>query len=97
MEFKGKDGREYLFVTANGGQVSNDHYPHYRLLYNRRSDGSLKILSHQVFYFDVAGIEGMRWYVFSLTLGLLGLALAIPFIYMFLWMRSHRSGTAADP
>lgn len=97
MEFKGNDGREYLFVAADGGQVWDDHYPHYRLLYQRLPSGSLALVSHQVFYFDVAGIEGMRWYVFSLILGLLGLTLAIPFIYMFLWVRSRRSRTAARP
>jgi hypothetical protein len=59
-ELTGRDKAEYLFVAANGGSVSNDHFPHYRLLY-RRDGGRLNLVSHQVFYYDVAGLELVSW------------------------------------
>lgn len=61
MELEGQDNQRYLFVMADGGQVSNDHYPHYRLLYSLEPNGKLTLVSNQLFYFDIAGMEGMEW------------------------------------
>lgn len=59
MEFEGVDNQRYLFVDASGGQVSDDHFTHYRLLYRLSPDRRLELVSNQVFYFDAAGLEGM--------------------------------------
>ena len=49
--------------SAIGGEVSNDHHPVYDLEF---SDGGALTRSH-VYFEDIAGIEGTRWYVVSVV------------------------------
>ncbi len=53
-------GQSLLYLSIFGGQVSNDHHPFYELLFNF-SDGHYELIDSQVFYVDVAGIEGMEF------------------------------------
>jgi hypothetical protein len=59
--FEDLEGQSKLLIAARAGQVSNDHYPFYEILF-RHGDGRLETLDHQMFYFDIAGVEGMSWW-----------------------------------
>lgn len=56
-----------LFLGLTGGAVSNDHYPYYEFLFERRSNGVTELLSYNRFFFDVAGMEGTEWGTFFLV------------------------------
>jgi hypothetical protein len=64
---KGVDGNEYVLAALNGGQVSNDHYPQYHLIF-RVDGGSLRVISSERYFQDFAGIEGARWWTFAVVL-----------------------------
>jgi len=67
-------GARLVFLGFNGGQVSNDHYPYYEMLFTAPPGSTnLKFVRGQRLFFDVAGIEGVEWYVMGLGLGLLGM------------------------
>jgi hypothetical protein len=51
-------GDTRLLLTAGGPQVSNDHHPYYEFLF-RRLGNKLSLERHRIFYYDIAGIEGM--------------------------------------
>ncbi len=71
-EFNDGHGSDLVFFGLRGGQVSNDHYPYYEILFDRTAGGDLKLIESQMFYFDVAGMEGMEWQGFFLIYALLG-------------------------
>jgi hypothetical protein len=91
MELEAKEGGRLLFVSADGDQISNDHYPHYRLLY-RLGGREPQLLSHNVTFFDVAGMEGLTWVWAFVTLSVLSAwgSLALAFIWMSVCDRRRR-------
>jgi hypothetical protein len=56
MRFRTHDGESLSILSARGGQVSNDHYPYYEVLY----DENLDVFHSQMYYLDWAGIEGFE-------------------------------------
>ena len=72
-------GVRLLFVCARGGQVSNDHYPFYELVFRSDGPGGAPACVHgRRFFYDVAGCEGVEWYVLWPFLAAPGLALGLP-------------------
>ncbi|HBA85785.1 MAG TPA: hypothetical protein DCZ95_17010 [Verrucomicrobia bacterium] len=57
-------GARLIFACLGGRQQSNDHYPFYEFVFEEppNSDG-LNLVRGQRFFYDVAGIEGLEWYV----------------------------------
>src|SRR6185312_8443969 len=54
-----KSGARLVILALTGSSVSNDHYPYYELLFTGGTGGTpLSFKSGQVFFYDVAGIEG---------------------------------------
>jgi len=74
-----------IIITISGGQVSNDHFPQYNVVYSMDSVGELKLLNQTVYYEDIAGIEGFRFFyaiiLFAVVWTLLLIVIAI--IYFF--------------
>lgn len=71
-------GARLVYLGLRGGQVSNDHYPYYELLFTAPAGSSdLKFVRGQRFFFDVAGIEGAEWYVMGLGFSLVAIPLAL--------------------
>lgn len=68
-------GNSLIYLNLQGGEVSNDHHPHYEFLFRRGSAG-LTYVRGQMYYFDAAGIEGMEWYIVAPFLTLITLPLA---------------------
>jgi len=63
-----------IFLGLDGQQVSNDHYPCYEFLYTgTKGSGDIKFKRSQRFFYDVAGIEGVEWYVIWPYLSLIGI------------------------
>ena len=102
LEARGIDGQDYLFGAARGGEVSNDHYPYYELLSSMSGRGNRPVLlSHNRFYYDVAGYEGLEWPAVCLGLFLVGTAaflvgLSIVFAIGALRERSSRGTGSAS-
>lgn len=60
----GKAGDRLVVIGLTGGQLSNDHYPYYELLFGAQTQGSqLEFIRGQRFFYDAAGMEGFEWYV----------------------------------
>jgi len=70
----GEDGRRLVLIGLKGQQVSNDHRPYYEFAFSAPAESkNLIYVRGQRFFFDVAGIEGMEWYVIWPMLALPGL------------------------
>ncbi len=67
-------GGRLVFLCLTGGQLSNDHYPYYELLFRVQAGSSLLIFARgQRFFYDAAGMEGFEWYVIWPTLAIFGI------------------------
>jgi len=86
VEARSRTGSELVFLSATGGQVSNDHYPYYELAFESdpRSD-QLTFVRGQHFFFDVAGIEGVTWVGVWLGVSLIGLVVVLPLVTLVGW------------
>jgi hypothetical protein len=70
-------GARIVLLGLHGGQLSNDHYPYYEMLFTAPAGSSnLKFVRGQRFFFDIAGIEGAEWYVMGVGFSLLGIPMA---------------------
>lgn len=73
-----KSGSPFLFIGLRGGQESNDHYPFYEMLFRGNNDSSeFHLIRSQVFYFDVAGMEGWEWPAIWLYIAIPGIVLGL--------------------
>lgn len=59
--------------SAIGGEVSNDHHP----VYDLQFAGSGRLMRSHVYFEDVAGIEGLRWWVVSLLVFVVGVVFLV--------------------
>lgn len=72
-----KSGGRLVFLGLTGGQLSNDHYPYYEMLFRGRKDtGELSFVHGQRFFYDVAGMEGFEWNSILLFLSVPGIITA---------------------
>jgi hypothetical protein len=64
----GKDatGKRLVVAALRGGQLSNDHYPYYEVLFSIPSSDRLELRRFHAYRFDIAGLEG----AFGLRMGL---------------------------
>ncbi len=70
-----ESGARAVFLGIRGRQVWNDHYPYYEMLFLGRTGSSeLTYVRGQLFFYDVAGIEGLEWYVIWPYLSVVGVA-----------------------
>ena len=77
-----KSGSPFLFIGLRGWQESNDHYPFYEMLFRGNKDSSeFTLIRSQMFYFDVAGMEGFEWPVIWLYIAVPGIVLGL-FIFV---------------
>jgi len=89
VEARNTSGSQLVFLSATGGQVSNDHYPCYEMAFERRPQSDqLTFIRGQRFFFDVAGIEGAEWFVIWLLISLIGVVFALSFITIMLGIRN---------
>ncbi len=59
IEFKTLDNKSFYHIALTSGEVSNDHYPFYEFLIEKND--KIDIKNNQIFYTDVAGIEGFEY------------------------------------
>jgi len=62
IEFK-TENNNFYYIALKSGEVENDHYPFYEFLINTKNPN--KIIKRQIFYTDVAGIEGFEYANFA--------------------------------
>jgi hypothetical protein len=90
FELEGSAGEPLLFVSGNGSQVSNDHYPYYEMLFSAADPAKPVLLSSRRFYYDVAGMEGAQWHVILIVCAALGILLIIPLAVLVMAIRRLR-------
>jgi hypothetical protein len=71
------DGEPVIAVGFSGGQVSNDHHPYYELRLSV-AEHAVHVLRRSVFFFDVAGVEGLEWRQAFIGGSILGLTAWVP-------------------
>jgi hypothetical protein len=75
-KFKATDNKTYIFAGLNGREVSNDHYPFYEFLFVEKNE-KYNLIKKQIYYTDLAGIEGLEFAnilpLFSLLLTIAGI------------------------
>lgn len=70
-----KAGNRVLVLGLTGGQLSNDHYPYYEMVFRgQKAAAETSFARSQCFYYDAAGMEGFEWYVIMLYLSIAGIA-----------------------
>ena len=71
-----KSGGRLVFLALTGGQLSNDHYPYYELLFaETKDDSGLSFVRAQHFFYDAAGMEGYEWNVIWYFLSIPGICI----------------------
>jgi hypothetical protein len=86
VEARDRSASQLVFLSATGGEVSNDHYPCYEMVFERDPrSGQLTFINGQRYFFDVAGIEGVTWAVVWLGASLIGLAVVLPLVTLTGW------------
>jgi hypothetical protein len=79
LELEDETGEALTFVGVKSGEVSNDHYAYYELVLSAPpGTGSPRRLSEIRFFYDIAGIEGVEWWVMWIVFGALGNAITVP-------------------
>jgi hypothetical protein len=58
-----RSGEHTAILSAIGGEVSNDHHPVYDVQFVDPGSQQWQPLRHHVYFEDIAGVEGARWYV----------------------------------
>jgi hypothetical protein len=73
----GSQGNRLVFLCLTGGQLSNDHYPYYELLFRGEPESNqLSLIRAQRYFYDAAGMEGFEWYVIWPMLAIPGVLVA---------------------
>ena len=89
MEARTRSGSRLVFLSATGGQVSNDRYPCYEMVFERHpQSGQVTFIRGQRFFFDVAGIEGLEWFGIWFIISLSGVMLTLPTVTLIAGIRN---------
>lgn len=80
---RSRSGKPLVLAAVYGGEVSNDHHAYYEAIFERRASGELSLVRHQLYFFDIAGIEGAGWGFFALLFGMVQTILVLPFLALF--------------
>ena len=67
------NNQNLLFLGVVAGQLYNDHYPYYEAVFRMTDEMNFYYISGNRFFFDVAGIEGMEWFVLWIVYCLISL------------------------
>lgn len=90
-------GGRLVVVGLRGGQVENDHYPYYEMVFAGAANSTgLAFVRGQRFFFDIAGSEGTEWYVVWPLLAMPGifLAMVVFAVVRALWRWRRRMATS---
>lgn len=91
VEAEDKNKQPYLFIAANGGQVSNDHYPYYEFLFEiPKNESTPKLIANNRFFYEIAGVEGiLEWHTIWMFFIVIGFILSIPIAFLLIRMKVH--------
>lgn len=92
------NGAQLALVSLKGGQVSNDHYPYYEMVFHiDPSNSTLTFVRGQRFFYDIAGMEGAEWQSIWLIFLIFALCLVLPMLTLGLFIREKRQSYAQMP
>lgn len=81
------DGRRVVVVMLHQLEISNDHRVYHEIVFEDSNNLSkAAILSHQRFFYDVAGLEHMTWWVFAIGYSFPALAVSVLICGPLAWM-----------
>ena len=63
VKARDNNNQDLIFLGVVAGQLLNDHYPCYEAVFRIMDENNFQYISGNRFCFDVAGIEGMEWFV----------------------------------
>ncbi|MEB3214800.1 MAG: hypothetical protein VKN72_00870 [Nostocales cyanobacterium 94392] len=91
IEAEDNNNQSLLFIAANGGQISNDHYPYYEFLFKFYDNKSApELIANNRFFYEIAGFEELFvWYFIWIFLIGIGFILSIPITFLLILMRIH--------
>lgn len=91
VEAEDKNKQPLLFIAANGGQVSNDHYPYYEFLFELPDNKSTpKLIANNRFFYEIAGVEGiLEWHFIWMFFIMIGFILSIPITFLLIRMKAY--------
>lgn len=64
---KDKLNNNIVIMSAHGGEKSNDHYPQYNVVYNVDASGNFQLIKKDIYFEDVAGVEGARAHIIAVV------------------------------
>lgn len=84
IEFLNEHDERRFYISLGGGQVSNDHYGYYEILFASDAAGNLgAVIEKKKFYYDIAGIEGFEWMILAPFLTLIMWLVSLPIALIF--------------
>jgi hypothetical protein len=79
LELEDERGEALTFLGVGSEQVSNDHYAYYEVVFSAPSGaGDPRALSATRFFYDIAGIEGVEWWIVWIVFAGLGNGITVP-------------------
>jgi hypothetical protein len=102
IEAIGKDKKPNVLVAVKGYEVSNDHRPYYEYLFEADYQTyDLRLLSRRQSFYDLAGIEGLEWYIIFPCFSGVGLLISVPIILVIIplirLIRNLKESSAGKP
>jgi len=87
-------GQRLLLLGLRGGQLSNDHYPYYEMMFREpKGAAQMSLVRGQRFFYDAAGMEGFEWYVIWFFLSIPGIVLGMVIFTIGYVLRGNRPET----
>ena len=65
-------GQRLAILSAKSGELSNDHYGLYDVRFAESQPTRWHATAHHVYFEDIAGVEGLRWWVAAIDLFIAG-------------------------
>ena len=73
------NGEQLALASLKGGQMSNDHYPYYEMVFHiDPATQALTFVRGQRFFYDLAGLEGAEWPALWILFTVVALSILLP-------------------
>ncbi len=89
--------KRHLFYAINAGQIENDHYPYYEIVFQQDSFAApLELGEMNQFFYEIAGIEGADFRAMWILFTLLSLPVSLVIAVCLYEIGRRRDSTAAS-
>ena len=89
--------QRHLFYAINAGQIENDHYPYYEIVFQQDSMAApLELVEMNQFFYEIAGIEGADFRAMWILFTLLSLPVSLVIAVCLYGIGQRRASIAAS-